>query len=179
MLDAEVGSAVWADVAMAVMLGLRLPGVVFGRERKLLRRRRDRRRDVGLRGHHREWRQRGERETVALLDRNPALVEIAFGARLRRIVTRVAEGCACRNQDDRPNRRRRSEDFRPRHLDSDPAHTGRYSAGNKLKLGPVDSTTPKGVATSPQQRGVPAPEWRLAAAVRGLREKPDQGRLGN
>jgi hypothetical protein len=166
MLDAEVGSTVWADVAMAVMLGLRLPDVVFGRERKLLRWHRDRRRDVGLRGRHREWRRRGERETVALLDRNPALVEIAFGARLRSIATRVAEGCACRNHDDRPNRRLRSEDFRPRHLDSDPAHTGRYSAGNKLKPVPVDSTTPKGVATSPQQ-GVPAPEWRLADAVRG------------
>ena len=122
MLDGEVGSTAWADVAMAVMLGLRLPDVVFGRKRKLLRRHRYRRRDVGLRARHREWHRRGHRETVALLDRNPALAEIAFGARLRRIMTRVAEGCACRNQDDRPNRRRGSEDFRPRHLDSDPAH---------------------------------------------------------
>jgi hypothetical protein len=126
MLDGEVGSTVWADVAMAVMLGLRLPDVVFGRERKLLRRHRGRRRDVGLLGRHRE-RRRGQRETVALLDRNPALVEIAFGVRPRRIVARVAEGCACRNQDDRPDRRRRSEDFRPRHLDSDPAHRSVHS----------------------------------------------------
>ena len=59
MLDGEVGPAVWADVAMAVMLGFRLPDVIFGRERELLWRHRDSRRDVGLRGRHREWRRNG------------------------------------------------------------------------------------------------------------------------
>ena len=59
MLDGEVGPAVWADVAMAVMLSLRLPDVIFGRERELLRRRRDSRRDVGLRGLYRQWRRNG------------------------------------------------------------------------------------------------------------------------
>jgi hypothetical protein len=39
--DAEEGSTVRADAAMAVMLGLRLPEVIFGREWKLLRRWRD------------------------------------------------------------------------------------------------------------------------------------------
>jgi hypothetical protein len=48
MLDAEEGSTVRTDAAMAVMLGLRLPEV-FGREWKLLRRWRD----IGLGVRHR------------------------------------------------------------------------------------------------------------------------------
>ena len=49
MLDAEEGSTVRTDAAMAVMLGLRLPEVIFGREWKLLRRWRD----IGLGVRHR------------------------------------------------------------------------------------------------------------------------------
>jgi len=49
MLDGEEGSTVRADAAMAVMLGLRLPEVIFGREWKLLRRWRD----IGLGVRHR------------------------------------------------------------------------------------------------------------------------------
>ena len=120
MLFCEVGSTVRADVAMAVMLGLRLPDVVFSREWKLLRRCRDRRRVGGLHVHQRELGSCGQRKTVALLGRNQSSVEIAFGARRRRIMLRVAEGRARRNhQSGKPNRRRSGEDFRPRHLYSD------------------------------------------------------------
>jgi len=83
MLDGEVGSTVTADVAMAVMLGLRLPDVVLGREREPLRRQSERRNDFGLRGSDRERRRRGRRQTVALLDRKPALVEVVLGSSLR------------------------------------------------------------------------------------------------
>ena len=47
--DAEEGSTGRADAAMAVMLGLRVPEVIFGREWKLLRRWRD----IGLGVRHR------------------------------------------------------------------------------------------------------------------------------
>ena len=120
MLFCEVGSTVRADVAMAVMLGLRLPDVVFSREWKLLRRCGDRRRVGGLRVHQRELGSCGQRETVALLGRNQSSVEIAFGAARKRIMSRVAEGRARRNrQCGRADRRRSGEDFRPRHLYSD------------------------------------------------------------
>ncbi len=98
MPDKEEGSTMRADVTTSFMLGLRLPEVVFGRERKLLRRRWNGRRDLGLRGRQQEWRRCGQRETVALRDRNPALVEIALSVRVRRVMARIAEGCACRNQ---------------------------------------------------------------------------------
>jgi hypothetical protein len=120
MVLCEVGSTVRADVAMAVMLGLRLPDVVFSREWKLLRRCGDRRRVGGLHVHQRELGSCGQRKTVALLGRNQSSVEIAFGAGRRRIMSRVAEGRARRNhQCGKPNRRRSGEDFRPRHLYSD------------------------------------------------------------
>jgi hypothetical protein len=53
MLDGEVGAAVRADVAMAVMLGFSLPQIIFGRLWELLRRWRDRRRDLRLHGRDR------------------------------------------------------------------------------------------------------------------------------
>ena len=83
MLDGEVGSTVSADVAMAVVLGLRLPDVVLGREREPLRRQSDRRNDFGLSGSDRERRRRGHRQTVTFLDRKPPLVEVVLGSSLR------------------------------------------------------------------------------------------------
>jgi hypothetical protein len=41
-----------------------------------------------LRGRHSDWRRHGQWEAVAL-DRDPALIEIAFVARLRHIMTRM------------------------------------------------------------------------------------------
>ena len=59
----EVGAAVRADIAMAVMLFLRLSDVVFGRERKRLGRRRNGRRGIRLR-RRREWRRHGHRDRL-------------------------------------------------------------------------------------------------------------------
>ena len=64
VLYGEIGATVRADVAMAVMLFLRLSQVVFGRERKRLRRHRNGRRGVGLRFRCREWRRHGHRERL-------------------------------------------------------------------------------------------------------------------
>ena len=83
MLDGEVGSTVSTDVAMAVMFGFRLPDVVLGREREPLTRQSERRNDFRLRGSDRERRWRGRRQTVAFLDRKPALVEVVLGSSLR------------------------------------------------------------------------------------------------
>ena len=63
MIYGEVGATVRADIAMAVMLGLRLSDVVFGRERKRLRRRRNGRRGIRLR-RRREWRRQGQWERL-------------------------------------------------------------------------------------------------------------------
>ena len=59
----EVGATVRADIAMAVMLLVRLSDVVFGRERKRLRRRRNGRRGIRLR-RRREWRRHGHRDRL-------------------------------------------------------------------------------------------------------------------
>lgn len=60
----EVGATVRADIAMAVMLLVRLSDVIFGRERKRLRRRHNGRRDIGLRSRRREWRRHGHRDRL-------------------------------------------------------------------------------------------------------------------
>ena len=59
----EVGATVRADIAMAVMLLVRLSDVVFRRQRKRLRRRRNGRRGIGLR-RRREWRRHGHRDRL-------------------------------------------------------------------------------------------------------------------
>ena len=59
----EVGATVRADIAMAVMLLVRLSDVVFGRERKRLRRRRNGRRGIGLRRRS-EWRRHRYRDRL-------------------------------------------------------------------------------------------------------------------
>jgi len=60
----EVGATVRADIAMAVMLGLRLTDVVLGRERERLRRCRNGRRGVGLRFRSCKWRRHGHRAGI-------------------------------------------------------------------------------------------------------------------
>jgi hypothetical protein len=66
MLDDKVASSVSANVAMSVMLGLRLPDVVIRREREPLRGQSQRRSDFGMRGS--DGKQCGQRQTVAFLD---------------------------------------------------------------------------------------------------------------
>jgi hypothetical protein len=158
MLDGEVGSTAWADVAMAVMLGLRLPDVVFGRKRKLLRRHRYRRRDVGLRARHRTGR------------RSLFLIEIQRSSKLLSVLGCGASWRASRKVVPAANRMIGKTAAAAARIFvlviSTPTQpTGRYSAANNVEPVPVDSTTPKGVATSPRQRASPAPEWRLADAV--------------
>ena len=83
---------------MPLMLALGLPDVVFGRERKLLMRRFDWRRSVvSLWGRYLRWHLRAHQEAIALLERRPAIVEIAFGIRHRNITVSVTEGCTCRD----------------------------------------------------------------------------------